>query len=281
MKKYVLFDSIIDINTTEPIAHAATEVLKFLNIKLIEIKNFTRDASVQEMGFNKKKFYINHAKNLALANKAQCGIICADDSSYLSFCVCAEDLRNDEELKNEINSILREENLELDLNIEIYNLADFLVKEFGIKKLSKHIKQNFEKFNAALYLGSNKCQIGKYADLSSYCELLKTLGIKKINYDLLDQSSGYEILDVNEKLAFKMSGSLMLDMFDNAADFVIINDARSFVMFDKYQKELEKSVGREIGLSIFCLAQILLLSFGETDKEALGLNHHKVKTKII
>ncbi|MDX1809857.1 MAG: heterodisulfide reductase [Sulfurospirillaceae bacterium] len=281
MKKYVLFDSIIDINTTEPIARSTQELLKFLNVKLVNIKNFSRDTGIEDMGFDMKNFYINNAKNLALANKEQCSIICADDSSYLSLCVCVEELKNNEELKNEINSLLREEKLELDLDIEIYTLADFLVKELGNKKISKHIKHKFEQFNAAMYLGSHKCLISKYTDLDSYSEILNILGINVINYDLKDQSSGYEILDINPNLAFKMSGALMLDMFDNAADFVVVNDARSFVMFDKHQKELEKSVGREIGLSVFGLAQILLLGFGETNKDVLGLNDHKVKTKII
>ena len=95
------------------------------------------------------------------------------------------------------------------------------------------------------------------------------------------QVCGYDINDANEELSYKIAGSLMLDMFDNAADFVVANDARSFVMFDEHQKKLESSIGREIGLSVFGLAEILLLALGVTDKKKIGLNNHITKTNIL
>ena len=281
MKRYVLFDNVIDVNATEPIAISARELLKFLKVETLTIKALSRDLGSHNMGYDKKGFYIANAKNLALANKEQCAIICAEDSVFLSLQLTIQALRNDAALKSEIDTLLKEEDLELDLDIKIDTLANFLVKEIGLSKISKLVKNNFEAFNVAIYFGSHQCQLSQFSTLDSYTNILKTLGAKLISYDLSNQSSGYEIHEINQKLAFKMSGSLLLDMFDNAADFVLINDARSFVMFDKYQRELEKTVGRDIDLSIFSLAQLLLLGFGETNREVLGLKYHKIQTKII
>ncbi len=281
MKKYVLFDSIIDINKTSPILKATKELLKFLKLDVPTLKNTIRDDGVESMGLNQKVFYEKNAKNLALAAQEKRDILCVEDSSYLSLCLTKEELQKNDELRNEINSKLKKDGLEVNLDTNIMSLASFFETEVGFSKITKKIKNSFDKFYGAIYLGSNKCDIDRFYDTSLFEGILKITGLKSVKYDLYEQSNGYEISDTHEELSHKMAGSLMLDMFDNAADFVIVNDARSFVMFDVNQKLLEKSVGRDIGLSVLCLAQVLMLAFGTTDKNSIGLNEHKIVTKLI
>jgi len=266
MKKYVLYDSIIDINSTSPLVKSTNELFKFLNIKFTSLKNVPRDIGCESIGLDEDAFYVANAKILNLATEAKSDIVCVEDSSFLSLNLTLTKLKEDEKFNSEIH---------------ILSLADFLVKEVGISKIKKNIKNSFEKFNAALYLGSYQCQVKKYSDGSNYSKILETLGINLVDYDLKNQVCGYEINDVNSALSFKMAGNLMLDMFDNAADFVVISDARSFVMFDKHQKELEKSVGRDIDLSVFGIAELLLLSFGVINKSDIGLDDHTVEVKLI
>ncbi len=281
MKKYILFDAIIDINHTLPLVTSTKELLKVLNLEIPVLSGATRDCGVESIGEDIEAFYKENAKTLALASKEKSSIVCVEDSSFLSLKTTLEKLKNDKNLANKITLGLKEDNLELNLDIEILTLADFIVKEFGISKLKKNVNKNFEKFFAALYLGSYRCQIERYSDTNSYENLLKATGLKLVDYNLKDQVNGHALYDVNEELSYKIAGTLMLDMFDNAADFVVVNDARSFVMFDEHQKELEKVVGREIQLSIFSLAEILLLSLGITDKKRVGLDNHTIKTNII
>jgi succinate dehydrogenase / fumarate reductase cytochrome b subunit len=276
MKKYVLYDSIIDINATSPLVKSTNALFKFLNIQVSSLKNAPRDIGCESIGLDTKAFHDANAKILALASQEKSDIVCAEDSSFLSLNLTLTKLKEDEKLKSEIDK-----KYQIDFEINILSLADFLVKEIGLSKIKKNVKNSFEKFYAALYLGSYQCQVTGYCDNSSYQELMDTIGLKLVNYDLKNQVCGYEINDVNKDLSFKMAGSLMLDMFDNAADFVVISDARSFVMFDKHQRELEKRVGRDIGLSVFGLAELLLLSFGVTNKSDIGLDDHCVEVKLI
>ncbi len=281
MRKYVLYDAIIDINKTSALATSTKELLKFLNLEIPVLKKAPKDVGCESISLNPKSYYIANAKVLALAAKEQSEIICVEDSSFLSLRKSKEELAKDDKLREKVELELAKEGLELDLKVKVHTLAQFLLNVVGITKIKKNIKNSFEKFNASLYLGSYKCQIDKYSDTNYYTILLKATGITLLNYNLKNQVSGYEIYDVNQKLSFRMAGELMLDMFDNAADFVVVNDARSFIMFDNYQKELEKSVNREIELSVFGLAEILLLAFGVTDKGKIGLKEHKIKTSIV
>ena len=95
------------------------------------------------------------------------------------------------------------------------------------------------------------------------------------------ESDGYEILEVQPTYAKTLASSILLDLFDNAADFVVVCDARSFIMFDTYQKECEKIAGRDINLTVLTLPQLLLMALGETNKTKLGLNAHKVPATLI
>lgn len=111
--------------------------------------------------------------------------------------------------------------------------------------------------------------------------LLDLVGAKRIAYASAYESDGFEVLDISTPLAYNLASKAMLDMFDNAADFVVVSDARSLVMFDFYQKALEKSVQREIELSVLSLAQVLLLAFGIVDKKSIGLDQHKIPATLI
>jgi len=281
MKKYVLFDSIIDINHTLPLATSAKELLKVLNLEIPVLNGANRDTGIDSMGEDISKFYLQNAKTLALASKEKSDIVCVEDSSFLSLKTTANELKKDDKLRDSVSAELKEDDLELNLDIEILTLADFIIKEFGTGKLKKSIKNSFDKFLAALYLGSYQCQLSSFTDTTSYEKLLDVTGVKLVKYDLKNQVCGYDINDTNKELSYKIAGNLMLDMFDNAADFVVVNDARSFVMFDEHQKELEQNVGREIGLDIFSLAEVLLLALGITDKKRIGLDNHIIKTNIV
>ncbi len=281
MKKYVLYDAIIDINKTLPLVSSTKELFKFLNLEVPVLKDAKTDLGCDSLGVDPVGFYEANAKNLALASRENSHIVCVEDSSFLSLNLTLEKLKKDENLRNTLEATLAKEELKLDLNIEILSLAQFLLTVLGTTKIKKNVVNSFEKFLSALYLGSYQCQINKYSNTQAYKDILSAIDLKLVNYNLKNQVSGYDIYDLNNELALKMSGTIMLDIFDNAADFVVINDARSFIMFDYLQKDLEKSIGREIGLSIFGLAEVLLLAFGVSDKEKIGLNNHKIITSIV
>ena len=281
MKKYVLFDSILDINHTLPLVSSAKELFAVLGFDIPVLSGASKDKGLEFRGEDSFAFYLQNAKTLALAGVQKSDIVCAEDSSFLSLKCTLSKLQEDEKIKDMVIDELKKESLELSFDVEILTMADFIIKEFGLKKLKKETKNSFDKFLAALYLGSYQCQLSKYADSNSYEKLLETVGLKLVSYDLKNQVCGYEISDTDEKLSYKMAGALMLDMFDNAADFVVINDARSFVMFDELQKELESVVGREIGLAVFTLAEVLMMALGVSDKKRLGLDNHAVKSDIV
>lgn len=281
MKKYFLFDKLIQSDKTSSFSTAAQALIALLEIDAIPFKDAKADVGSEMLGLDKMKFYERNAHTLSLASIEQRDILCFENSSFTSLWMTKEALLNDEDLKNIIAQRLSKNNIILNLSANIVTLETVLEEEIGFAKLKTMIKHPFNKFNAALFLGTSTCRAKKHTDTALSGTLLDLVGAKRISYASAYESDGFEVLDISSSLAYGLASKTMLDMFDNAADFVVVTDARSLVMFDFYQKALEKSVQREIELSVLSLAQVLLLAFGVVDKKSIGLDQHKVPATLI
>ncbi|WP_041959539.1 HdrB C-terminal domain-containing protein [Sulfurospirillum arsenophilum] len=281
MKNYFLFDTLIQREKTAPMILAARKLIELLNIDAPSFKGAKNDLGSEFMGLDRLKFLEHYAYNLTLAADEKRDILCFEQSSLISHAHTKDILLNDANLKFEIAERLQKHNVSLNLDVNVVSLEQLLLEEVGAEKLASLLKNPFGNFQTARFLGSNACRAKKYRKEDLLIQLLDLIKLKQIKHESTYESDGFEVFDASPLLAKKLGSKAMLDMFDNAADFVLVSDARSFIMFDFYQKELEKVSGRDIGLSVLSLAELLLLAFGETNKKAIGLDQHKVAITLI
>jgi len=281
MKHYFLFDSLIQREKTAPMITSARKLVELLGIDAPSFKNAKADLGSEFMGLDKLKFLEHYAYNLSLAADEKRDILCFEQSSFISHAHTKDLLLNDAHLKFEIAERLSKNNVSLNLDVNVVSLEELLLEEIGAEKLASLIKNPFTNFQTALFLGTNICRARKYRKEDLFKQLLDIIKLKQIKHESTSESDGFEVYEASPLVAKKLGAKALLDMFDNAADFVLVSDARSFIMFDYYQKELEKVSGREIGLSILSLAEVLLLSLGETNKKSMGLDQHKVAITLI
>ena len=272
---YRLFDEIIEKDGANSFVVVAKELLSKLDIEAPVLQNSKPDIATEGEALDEEAFLYNCAYNLALAKAENVDIICVEDSSYASLNIAKIMLLENCDLKDAVISKLKIDNLELCLDTKVLNINEILRDIVGFDRLQKMIKKPFNNFNVAIFNG-NKTQ-----NLDINNTILTLLGANIVSFETQNDSDGYEILNVSKEYAYKLAGKIMLDAFDNAADFVVTNDARSFVMFELRQKSLEHCVGRDIELSVFCTAQIVLMALGCDDKTKLGLDFHKVATTLI
>ena len=275
MTQYRLFDNIIEKDIANSFIVSATELLKKLNIDAPILKNSKPDIATEGKALNEEAFLYNCAYNFALAKAQDADIICAEDSSYTSLNVAKIMLLENSELKDAVVIRLNKDNLELCLDTKVLHVNEIIRDVVGFNKLQKMIEKPFDKFNVAIFNG-NKTQ-----NLEINDTIMTLIGANVVDFETQNDSDGYEILKASKLYAEKLAGKIMLDAFDNAADFVVTNDARSFVMFEPRQKSLECCVGRDIALSVFSTAQVVLMALGYEDKSKLGLDSHKVATTLI
>lgn len=281
MKRYFLFDAIIESQKCPSLVVAAKTLVDFLKIDAIPFKGAKADIGSEMLGLHAIKFFLRNAYNISLASKESRDILCIENSSLASLCITKEALLNDETLQEAIGALLKKDGIELDLSANIVSLEKMLLEDIGAEKLATLVQHPFSQFNVALYFGTSGCQVRKFSATALSEQLVDLVGAKRISYASAYESDGYEILDAAPLTAKKLASNAMLDMFDNAADFVIISDARSFLMFDLHQKELEKVAQRDIELNVISIPQLLLLAFGITDKKTTGFEHHRVAITMV
>lgn len=281
MKNYCFYDALIETEKTAAITTATKTLFAFLNLSVPSLKGAKADIGSEYLGLDQLKFLERNAYNLSLAAKGNNTIVCCEQSSFISLSRTKDILQDNSSLQESIAKKLLDENLSLNVNVEIFSLEQFLLEAVGEEKLASFLKRPFTHFSAALFYSNNFCRSRKYNDAKNINTLLDLIKLSRITYSKAYESDGFEILNISASVSNKLASIVMLDMFDHAADFVIVCDARSFIMFDYYQKELEKAAGREIGLSVLSLPELLALAFGVDDKKALGLLLHKVPISLI
>ena len=90
---------------------------------------------------------------------------------------------------------------------------------------------------------------------------------------------GFELLKVNEKLAFALASKIIFNAFDSGADFLLASNDAEFYMFDTLSKKLEKFANRS--LQDFYILKVSELIELENGKIPANLKEHTLKVNIV
>lgn len=276
MANYILFDKLVEDGSS--FIRSAKELFDKLGFSVVCENNFKKDGGLETKALNEIKFHTNNAYNLSLANQGGFDIICVEDSSFLSLNLSKKALLEDENLKAKVEKELE---TPLNLHANIYHINDILREKIGFAKIQSKLKSSFEDFNVAPFYGTKSARLEDFTDLDIQESLLLLIGANTIKIPTCKNSDGYEILPINATIADKLAGVVLLDAFDNAADFMLISDVTTFKMFDARQKNIAKLAGRDIDLPLVNISQLLLLALGVKDKDKLALDAHKVKVTLL
>lgn len=144
------------------------------------------------------------------------------------------------------------------------NLLDF--KEFKKEETKelKNVKHDFKGFNIGFYGYKND-------DLKSK--------LKAQFMDFQSPTSGFELLNLNPNLAYKIAADIVLDAYDSGCDFLVVDKAKDFYMFDTCSKSLMKESGRDFeDFYILNSHELVALAQGE---ESASLKEHKLKVTLV
>ena len=90
---------------------------------------------------------------------------------------------------------------------------------------------------------------------------------------------GFELLKVNEKLAFALASKTIFNAFDSGAEFLLASNEAEFYMFDTLSKKLEKFTNRS--LQDFYILRVSELIELENGKIPASLKEHTLKVNLV
>jgi succinate dehydrogenase / fumarate reductase cytochrome b subunit len=230
-----------------------------------------------------------NARTFALAQQTD-GVmmmnICSTCQGSMS--ECQERLDANSEYRQAINGNLRDDDLAYEKGLTNKNLAWVLVEDMGLDELRSRVKRPLENLRVGPFYGCYivrpTARLGIDADhpRDTYLHrIIEALGGTVIDYAGQYKCCGFPIITMNKEASLKQAGRHLGDALDADADCLVTPCPLCHLNLDLQQPLAERVVGRELGMPVLHLPQLLGLALGLEPKE-LGMGKHVVKpTSVI
>lgn len=153
-----------------------------------------------------------------------------------------------------------------------FRINNTLIIDFGKFKDTCEIKHDFKDFNIAYY--SSKTH-------EKSTSLLNQLNANILNLDTLKLDLAKNTFNKNHDITYCIATTILLDAFDNNADFLLVDNDDDFYIFDYNRKALEKCSGREVILPVIHVNELQKLASGEHKAANETLTKHQINPEII
>jgi succinate dehydrogenase / fumarate reductase, cytochrome b subunit len=265
------------------------KVAPLLDIELIELDRAACCGAGVIAEHNQELADTLNARTFALAQQTEGELmmnICSTCQGAQS--ECQERLDANTPYRNHINDTLSEEGLRYDKGISNKNFLWLLVEEIGLDTLKEKVKRPLTDLKVGPFYGcyivrpSERLGIDADHPRDRYMQwLIEALGGTVIDYAGVYKCCGFPIITMNKKASLQQAGRHLADAKDSGADCLVVPCPLCHLNLDLQQPAAAGVVGRELGLPVLHLPQLVGLALGLSPKE-LGMGKHVVKpTSVI
>ena len=265
------------------------QVAPLLDIELIELDRAACCGAGVIAEHNQELADTLNARTFALAQQTDGELmmnICSTCQGSQS--ECQERLDANAEYRSTINENLAGEGLRYDKGLTNKNFAWLLVEEIGLDELRARVEQPLTNLRVGPFYGCYIVRPAERLGIDSahprdgyLAQIIETLGGTVVDYAGSHKCCGFPIITMNKEASLKQAGRHLGDALDADADCLVTPCPLCHLNLDLQQPLAEKVVGRELGMPVLHLPQLVGLALGLDPKE-LGFNRHIVKpTSVI
>ncbi|QKF78415.1 hypothetical protein [Arcobacter defluvii] len=175
-------------------------------------------------------------------------------------------------IEEKIHTVLSELGLFEDLNKQNFKGNKTLILDFGNFANHFEIVHDFKDFNIAYYPSKNPNQT---------LEMFDRLKANILKLDSMKLDLAKNTFNKNPQITYFVASTILLDAFDNNADFLVVDNEEDFYIFDYNRKEIEKLCGREILIPIIHKNELQKLISGDFKEAKKTLDKHQINPEII
>lgn len=289
--RYAYFPGCVAQGACRELYQSTAALAQALGIELIELKKaaccgsgtFKEDSQLLEDTVN--------ARNIALAEEL--------NLPMLTHCSTCQGVIGhvDERLKEsqqtnpayieQINGLLKKEGCSpYQGSVEVKHLLWALVGDYGLEELQNRVKRRLEGLKCAAFYGCYLLRAQKSIPFDdplrpeSMENVFHTIGATPVYYKGRTQCCGWPLSSYATTSSFKMAGAHIQEALEAGADCMVTPCPLCHLNLDSRQPEVEKVIGRQLGLPVLHLPQLVSLALG-VDPKQLGLDRHIVSTKPV
>ena len=289
--KYAYFPGCVAQGACGELHQSTVALSQALGIELIELKKgaccgsgtFKEDSQLLEDTVN--------ARNIALAEELNLPL--------LTHCSTCQGVIGhvDERLKAsqqdepayfaKVNNLLQQEGcLPYRGSTQVKHLLYALVQDYGLESIQQRVSQKLTGLKCAAFYGCYLLRTQKSVpekdrfNPEAMENVFRTLGATPIYYQGRTQCCGWPLSSYATTQSFQMAGMHIQDAIANGADCIVTPCPLCHLNLDSRQPEVEKVIGKQLGLPVLHLPQLIALAVGVSPKD-LGLSKHVVSTKPV
>ncbi len=201
---------------------------------------------------------------------------------------CQQRLDANAEYRAHVNATLAPEGLRYERGIVNKNFLWLLVEEIGLGELRSRVRRPLTDLRVGPFYGcyvvrpANRLGIDDEHPRDTYLEqVIAALGGTVIDYAGSQKCCGFPIITMNKQASLKQAGTHLGDAQDADADCLVTPCPLCHLNLDLQQPAAAKVVGRDLGMPVLHLPQLVGLALGLSPKE-LGMSKHIVRpTSVI
>jgi succinate dehydrogenase / fumarate reductase cytochrome b subunit len=266
------------------------KVAPLLDIELVELDRASCCGAGVIAEHNQELADTLNARTFALAQQVQGADmmmnICSTCQGAQS--ECQERLDANAEYRALVNETLSPEGLRYERGITNKHFLWLMVEEIGLEAIAAKVKRPLKDLRVGPFYGcyivrpTPRLGIDDEHPRDTYlAQLIEALGGTVVDYAGSHKCCGFPIITMNKEASLKQAGRHIGDAIDADADCLVTPCPLCHLNLDLQQPLASRYAGRELGLPILHLPQLVGLAFGLDPKE-LGFNKHVVKpTSVI
>jgi succinate dehydrogenase / fumarate reductase cytochrome b subunit len=201
---------------------------------------------------------------------------------------CQERLDANSDYREQINGNLSDQGLRYEKGLINKNFLWLLVEDIGLGELRSRVTRPLTDLRVGPFYGCyivrpvNRLGIDEEHPRDRYLhQLIEALGGTVIDYAGVYKCCGFPIITMNKEASLTQAGRHLGDALDAEADCLVVPCPLCHLNLDLQQPAAAKVVGRELGLPVLHLPQLVGLALGLSPRE-LGMNKHIVRpTSVI
>ena len=225
-----------------------------------------------------------NARTFAMAQKTGLAMMNICSTCQGAQSECQERLDADSAYRAHINEVLAAEGLEYQGGISNKNFLWLLVEDYGLDRLAGLVKRPLTGLRVGPFYGcyvlrpTSRLGYDRHPDRDRYLErLIGVLGGEAVEYDGARKCCGFPVITMNRETSLGQAGRHVGDALDAGADALVTPCPLCHLNLDLQQPDAAKVVGRDLGLPVLHLPQLVGLALGLEPKE-LGMSKHVVRT---
>lgn len=289
--RYAYFPGCVARGACQELYQSTAALTQALGIELLELKKaaccgsgtYKEDSQLLEDTVN--------ARNIALAESL--------DLPLLTHCSTCQGVLGhvDERLKEaqqnnpayleEVNRFLvKEDCAPYRGSSEVKHILWALIGDYGLEALQERVTRRLEGLKCAAFYGCYLLRAQKSIPFDnpfqpeSMENVFRTVGATPVYYRGRTQCCGWPLSSYAAVESFTMAGGHLQEAIEAGADCLVTPCPLCHLNLDSRQPEVEKVIGRSLGLPVLHLPQLVALALGVPPRE-LGLERHVVSTKPV